>query len=265
MDFVANGHDFWFAKDEGVSLAECAAITLLDYFNCKLGDTPFRALCDADVIEADGTAWISGYLQERRGGSAVTPFDKSVLFPEPEERDDLCCPFHEGPRFDATRNEEIVGLYTRAQTFAKAHITPAPILMLGEEVMLDPDKFVVQGNLIHVLGKEALTPVNFAACWNSGGFPENYIEVGADVGVVHLLVPPIVFTESATGYHLQFDFFRNSWMVKHRQATVPVPTINDQDPELVEDDPQSPWLDAVDPALVAGGRRERTADLWWAA
>ncbi|WP_329518703.1 hypothetical protein [Spirillospora sp. NBC_01491] len=264
VDFVANGHDFWFAKDEGVSLAECAAITLLDYFNCKLGDTPFRALCDADVIEADGTAWISGYLQERRGGSAVTPFDKSVLFPEPEERDDLCCPFHEGPRFDATRNEEIVGLYTRAQTFAKAHITPAPILMLGEEVMLDPDKFVVQGNLIHVLGKEALTPVNFAACWNSGGFPENYIEVGADVGVVHLLVPPIVFTESATGYHLQFDFFRNSWMVKHRQATVPVPTINDQDPELVEDDPQSPWLDAVDPALVAGGRRERTADLWWA-
>ncbi|XVQ07452.1 hypothetical protein ACQP1W_33295 [Spirillospora sp. CA-255316] len=33
VDFVANGYDFWFARSEALSLAECAAITLLDYFN----------------------------------------------------------------------------------------------------------------------------------------------------------------------------------------------------------------------------------------
>ena len=29
---------------------------------------------------------------------------------------------------------------------------PAPILMLGEDVVLDPEKFVVRGNQIHVTG-----------------------------------------------------------------------------------------------------------------
>lgn len=37
----------------------------------------------------------------------------------------------------------------------------------------------------------------------------------------------ILFTETADCYHLQFDFFRNSWMVRHDQATVPVPMVRD--------------------------------------
>ena len=32
VSFIANGYDFWFAK-AGLSLVDCAAITLLDYFN----------------------------------------------------------------------------------------------------------------------------------------------------------------------------------------------------------------------------------------
>ncbi|MFC5747507.1 hypothetical protein [Actinomadura rugatobispora] len=263
VDFVANGYDFWFAKSDALSLAECAAITLLDYFNCKVGDTAFRALCDSTVIEADGTDWIPGFLEERRGGSAVPAFDKSMLFPEPEESDGECCPFH-GFRFEARRHYEIIDLYQRAQLFTKAHIMPAPIMMMGEDVVLDPEKFVVRGNQIHVLGGESLAPVNFAACWNSGGSPENYIDVAATVGVAHFLVPPILFTESATGYHLRFDFFRNSWTVKHRQAAVPVPMITDEGPWEVEESGEAPWMDAVDPSLVAGGSGETAAKLWWA-
>ncbi|GAA2431771.1 hypothetical protein GCM10010191_52030 [Actinomadura vinacea] len=264
VDFIANGYDFWFAKSDALSLAECAAITLLDYFNCKVGDTAFRDQCDSEVIEAGGTDWIPGFLAAKRGDSAVSPFDKSALFPEPEEVDeDVCCPFHREEQFDATRNEDIVDLYGRTQTFAKAHIMPAPILMLGEDVVLDPDRFVVQGNLIHVLGKKSLRPVNFAACWNSGGSPENYIDVAATVGVVDLLVPPILFTESAGCYHLRFDFFRNSWTVKHRQAAVPVPMIADLDPFEAEDSGEVPWVEAVDPALISDSPRKPETEPWW--
>ncbi|MGW1373943.1 hypothetical protein ACWD6P_06615 [Streptomyces sp. NPDC002446] len=284
VHFIANGYDFWFPKSDTLSLAECAAITLLDYFNCKLGDTAFRDLCDSEVIEAAGAdgAWIPAFLKagakpaneaaegsdSRRGESAVAPFDKSVLFPDPEEAaDDVCCPFHDGGRFDPTRFDEVTDLYERAQTFAKAHIMPAPILLLGEDVVLDPEKFVIRGNQIHVLGKEPLTPVNFAACWNSGGIPDNYIDVAATVGAAHFLVPPIVFTESDDCYHLQFDFFRNTWMVKHQQSTVPVPMIRqitEVDPEELDEDEAYPWMDAVDPALVTGGSGEHTTTLWWA-
>lgn len=269
VHFVANGHDFWFGKSGALSLAECAAITLLDYFNCKLGDRPFRALCRTEVVEAEGTAWIPAFLEGKRGEPALPVLDKDALFPEPEEPDGRCCPFHCWSNFDATRNAEIVDLYARAQSFAKAHILPAPILMLGQDVLLDPDKFVIEGGRIHVLGKQALAPVNFAACWNSGGSPENYLDVAASVGVLHLLVPPILFAETAGCYHLRFDFFRNSWMVKHHQATVPVPmirTFDDRDPEELDEDEQRPWMDAVDPALVAGGRgkKQKSARLWWA-
>ncbi|AJT69093.1 hypothetical protein T261_7495 [Streptomyces lydicus] len=270
VHFLANGYDFWFPKSDTLSLTECAAITLLDYFNCKLGDTAFRDLCDTQPLEAEGAdgAWIPAFLDDaKRGGPAVSPFDKSALFPEPEESDDVCCPFHGIGRFDPTRHNEIIDLYERAQTFAKAHLMPAPILMLGEDVVLDPEKFVIRGNQIHVLGDQPLTPVNFAACWNYGGMPENYLDVAATVGAAHFLVPPIVFTETDDCYHLQFDFFRNTWMVKHRQSAMPVPMIRDiteADPDELDEDEAYPWMDAVDPSLVIDGDGEPAAAPWWA-
>lgn len=262
VHFVSNGYDFWFAKSEALSLTECAAIALLDYFNCKLGEDAFRAVCETEVIEADDAAWIPDFLADRAGASAIAPVDKSFFFPDPEQPDaSVCCPFHQWSGFDPTRHEEIVELYTTSQSFAKAHIMPAPIVMLGEDVLLDPEKFVIRDNAIHVLGKESLTPVNFAACWNAGGLPENYIDVATTVDAAHFLVPPILFTDSERHYHLRFDFFRNSWMVKHRQAKIPVPMIyrgvcDDGDPE--------PWLEAVDGSLVPDADDpERRAALWW--
>ncbi|KRV46828.1 hypothetical protein AQ490_08550 [Wenjunlia vitaminophila] len=267
VDFVANGYDFWFARQEGISLAECAAITLLDYFNCKLGDSAFRDVCESSVIEAAGTDWIPGFLTARRderggGGEraadAVAAFDKSLLFPESEETNDACCPFHSFPEFVATRFDEIVDLNETAQTFARAHIMPAPILMLGQDVVLDPARFQVRGNQIHVLGRESLAPVNFAACWNAGGTPANYIDVAATVDAAHFLVPPIFFTETDDCYHLRFDFFRNTWMAKHRQVRVPVPMIRDYDDmDFDPDDWDSsvpaaeavPWIAAAERAL----------------
>ncbi|WP_405796357.1 hypothetical protein [Streptomyces sp. NBC_01506] len=240
--FVANGYDFWFGKSGHLSLAECATVALLDYFNCKIGGTAFRALCESEVIEAEDTDWIPAYLRDRPSDSAVAPIDKSFLFPEAEDTEstedaDICCPFHRWGAFDPTRHSEIVELYEEAQSATMEHIMPAPVVMLGEDVFLDPEKFVIRGNAIHVLGKKALTPVNFAACWNAGGMPHMYIETEVRVGVAEFVVPPILFTESADGYHLQFDFFRNSWMVNHSQAEIPVPRIHG---EVIDDDDPDP-------------------------
>src|SRR5690606_34841568 len=65
--------------------------------------------------------------------------------------------------------------------------------------------------------------------------------------------------------HLQFDFFRNTWMVKHQQATVPVPKISslaELDIAALEDEGTEPWMDAVDPSLIAGGSSNRPTP-WW--
>lgn len=237
IDFVANGYDFWFPKHGGLSLAECAAIALLDYFNCLVGGTPFRARCETEVIEAEGADWIPAFLEGRGGEPALSVLDKSLLFPEPERSDGSelpCCAFHgwgAGP-LDPTRNGEVIDHYTDEQDEAKAEIMPAPILMLGEEVLLDPDRFVVEGNLVHVLGKGTLAPVNFAACQSPLLSPHLFVDNAATVDVADFAVPPIIFTESATGYHLRFDFFRNTWMVDHEQTRVTVPTIH----RLTEDE-----------------------------
>lgn len=284
VDFVANGYDFWFGRREGLSLAACAAITLLDYFNCKLGDTAFRDTCESAVIEAEDADWIPAFLAEQRGvtkgefadarpGDAVAPFDKSLFFPESEESNGACCPFHDAMDFDATRLDEIVELHEAAQDFAKAHIMPAPILMLGQDVVLDPEKFVVRDNRIHVLGKDSLTPVNFAACWNAGGTEANYLDVAATVDAAHFLVPPILYTETDDCFHLRFDFFRNTWMVKHHQLPVPVPRIRgieemDFDPdewdEPVATAEAYPWMTAIDGSLLMDPAGEPRPTPWWA-
>ncbi|MCF6472055.1 hypothetical protein FAF44_27215 [Nonomuraea sp. MG754425] len=262
VHFVANGYDFWFAESDGLSAAECAAITLLDYFNCKLGDTAFRALCRTEVIEAEDARWIPEFLRARQSRPTMTRVDKTAFFPDAEQpHSAICCPFHTWGGYDPTRHDEIIELYEEARSFAAAHILPAPILMLGADVALDPDRFVIQDNLIHVLGKEGLAPVNFAACWNDESVAEDYVTVAAKVGVTRFLVPPILYGESGGCRHLRFDFFRNSWMVDHRQGTVPVPRIT----ELSWADPEERgggWRRSVDDALIDEDH-PLAAGEWW--
>jgi hypothetical protein len=243
--FVSNGYDFWFPKG-ALSLAECSALTVLDYFNCKVGGASFRKLCASKVVRGKRDAsWVPSFLAKH---SAPLPeplfaaLDKDALFPAPESPSkEQCCPFHYADYFDASVQGEMIGMYEEAQEYAKQGILPAPILMLGEEVFLDPGKFVVQGGSIHVLSDKAIAPVNFAACWNDESSPSNYIGVEATLEAPHLLVPPILFTEVDGCYHLMLDFFRNSWMVAHNPRAVPVPRI---EPQYAYDD-TTPWVSAL--------------------
>jgi hypothetical protein len=251
VHFVANGYDFWFAASQALSLQECAALTLLDYFNCRLGDTPFRSQCRTEVIEAEDGDWIPEFLRARPGGPVASRIDKSLLFPEPER---ACDDYTDA--FDMMRDEDVVDIYTEAQDFAKAHILHAPILMLGQEIALDPDCFVVEGTRIHVLGREPLRPVNFASADVVGPHPD-CIDTAATVGAAQLLVPPILYSETAGCRHLGFDFFRNSWMVEHRQVAVPIPRIAQMEDDLYYEDM---WSGSVDRSLVDA---DHPLSDWW--
>ena len=123
---------------------------------------------------------------------------------------------------------------------------------------------MIEGGKIHVLSDQALAPVNFAACWNDGSQPANYLDVEVIVEAPHLLVPPILFVEHEHGHHLMLDLFRNSWMVRHTPRSVPVPKLRNFGPEDYDGDTweTTPWLDA---AVRTGDVRgaEDADEPWW--
>ncbi|MEZ4238500.1 MAG: hypothetical protein R3F59_20575 [Myxococcota bacterium] len=264
VHYLANGYDFWFPRG-ALPLEACAAVTLLDVLNAKVGGTPFRALCTAETVRVSGPDELEARLAPHAAPPAEAPFaplNKDALFPAPEAVDDrLCCPFHCFPGFEAVRCAEIVDLFARTQRFARRRIDPAPVLAMGQEIFLDPSRFRVGPGRIDVLGPQPLAPVNFAACWNAGGSPDNYVDVDLTLEAHHLLVPPILYRQTERSVHLMFDLFRNGWMVRHEAVEVPVPRIGVLGPEEAEETGATPWFDAVPPAAV---RPAADADLpWW--
>lgn len=271
FDFVTNGFDFWFPK-HGPSLEECAALAVLDVLNCKVGGQAFRKLCKTEVLKASGPAseWIPPLLAERAQTELREPLfaklDLPVLFPPPEDVDDrACCPFHAFGIWDASRNDETVGLYIRAQRFARRRITGAAITMMGQQIFLDRDKFVIEDGKIHILSDQTLEPVNFAACWNDGSSPANYIGVEVTIEAPYLLLPPILFVETEHARHLMLDLFRNSWMVSQRPRSVPVPKIRNFGPEDYNNESwdTTPWMDAASGDAQASGDAESDDEPWW--
>lgn len=265
VHYVANGYDFWFSA-RACSLEECAALALLDTLNVQIGGTPFKKRCRTEVLQGRPAApsWVPKFLaaQPALGGEPVfTALDTAALFPPPEAGE-FCCPWHcYGPRFHATRCDDIIDLYERAQEFACKRVSAAPLVVLGEEVFLDRSRFVRRPGAVHVLSDRALTPVNFAACWNDGvGSAENYIDVETELTALVPLVPPILFTETEGCYHLRFDFFRNSWLVSERARGVPVPRISDVDPADAEEG-ETPWIDAIDRASLEPEERARLPEI----
>ena len=263
--FVTNGFDFWFPR-EAMTPQQCAALALLDFFNCEVGGVAFRKACKTSTLPAGSSPTKALAPHSTRAEDPpLAVLDKDALFPTPEHPNSACCPFHHGDSFDPTRHEEIVDLYASAQAFARERIAPAPVLLMGKEVFLDPERFVVDAGKIHVLSDQAVAPVNFAACWNFGGSPPNYLGVEAMVNALQPLVPPILLGEADGCWHLRFDFFRNSWMVKNRRLEVPVPSIRRIDPgeaEELDEENAQPWLDAIDESLLKDAQSP-AANVWW--
>jgi hypothetical protein len=133
----------------------------------------------------------------------------------------------------------------------------APIIMLGQEVVLNDENIQIVGDKIHLLqdiDKQALPPLNFAACWGDVPMPEAFITLDKEIPVPKLLVPPIQFHEFQQGFQLTVDFFRNDWMVDvDAERAVPVPILTEKPVEEEENpffeklvDPDEDLVDALE-------------------
>jgi hypothetical protein len=234
--FVSNGYDYWFRKSD-LSLIESAALALLDLLNAKIGESLFRRLCTTQVLvgSSDHRSWITDFLRgvEPPPESPFARLSKATLFPEPpepiEEMDFPTSPdFSPDPYpadWDSTRNPEVLEAFARARRWAMKRVLSAPITMLGKEVFLAPERFVIESGMIHVLSNEALGPVHFAGAVFFG--PYDFIDAEVLIDTLQPLVPPIAYRETDDLIHLTCDLFRNSWMVGHRTQSVPVPRVID--------------------------------------
>jgi hypothetical protein len=272
FQFITNGYDFWF-PEHGPSLQECAALAVLDVLNCKVGGQAFRKLCTTEILKSSGPpdTWIPQLLASHANAQTepreplFSKLHLPVLFPPPEDVDArACCPFHAFGIWDAARSEETVDLYTRAQRFAQRRLSGSAITMMGQQIFLDHDKFVVENGKIHILSEQALAPLNFAACWNDGSSPANYLDVEVTIEAPYLLLPPILFVELEHARHLMLDLFRNSWMVSQRPRTVPVPKLRNFGPDDYVDEAYdtTPWIDAASGDAQVSDDAE-TDEPWW--
>jgi hypothetical protein len=247
VHFVTDGYDYWF---HGLGVIECAALALLDLLNASVGGEPFRRLCSARALGRGDGAWISGFLCAQAGPPepVFARLDKEALFPAleppmhgmgfPGSPDFEAEPFP--PDWDATRNPRVLEVHRLARRWAMRRILAAPVLMLGKEVFLDPEKFVVEGDRIHVLSRERVGPLHFAGARFFG--PEDFIGVDVKLDALQPLVPPMFFHARGGLVHLRCDLFRNGWMVSTRSEVVPVPRALDGDDASPD---HTPWLDAA--------------------
>jgi len=268
VHFVTNGHDFWFDA-EVMTLEESAVVAVLDYFNCMVDHVAFRKQCTTDLIEdRRDAAWVPAFLHDQR--DATRPGARAPVIPvlhkqgffHPCDQVDSgnCCPFHRWESFDPRTNDDVQGHFEATRAFSEGLMNPAPVLMMGEEVLMDPSRITIHGDKIYVSSDAEPAPVNFAACWNYGA-PGNFIEVDAVLEAEHLLIPPIPFAQSSGCIHLMLDFFRNDWMVRRSRHTVHIPKIMNLTPESELDEMVHPWVNAASDELERAG--EEPEDWQW--
>lgn len=265
-DFLSNGYDYWFPK-ASLPLKEIAALTLLDYFNCKVDGVAFRKLASSTVHSDKDLPWIFEKLTAHRAAQPHQLFfsiDKDKLFPKPlPVNRNSCCPGHGDPaRFNPFTSQDVQELYLRAQSFSRERIQKSAILFLGQEILLDPDKIIVGSDKIFFVSDQQFEPVNFAACWQCRMEPPDYIDVDLNFDGLHLQLPPILYRVVGNCYHLMLDFFRNSWMVQKEEQSIPIPKITK---DAWDNEEAQLWLDAVDPATVNKSKRAKRGQFpFWA-
>lgn len=262
VEFLTNGHSYWFAKGNSVDAKEFAILAILDYFNCKIGQQSFRSICKSKAVEKQitGTEQMWELLRAREASSTLNirrmqskdldsllkkTSDKPFSFQrqledwdgEPEELEDFdkdgdgCCLTHSFPMFNPWLNEDIMASYKICCTYTLGKLRKAPILLLGQEIMLNESRITISGDKIFILredDEEGLAPINFAACWSGEETPPDFVVVGSEIRTPKLLLPPVTLTECRQGYQLGLDFFRNDWMVQvDEDVAVPIPDINE--------------------------------------
>ncbi len=258
LRFVTNGYDFWCSASQ-VSLKEAAVLATLDRMNARVGDATMRELCAAAVVHGDAArpaSWVPALLAcppERERGALRRIVDKGALSRlPPQDGEDTCCPFHargDGFRFEPGNSPAVREALERSLGSMRRYIEEAPVWILGQQVLLDLDRVVVEGDRVFVGADEGLAPVNFAACWNCEESPADFIMTGsASVTLPFMLAPPILFREVGGCYHLRLDLWRNGWWLDARGGTLARPDFADAYSAGVD-----PWHRTLHAQLTGAG------------
>ncbi|MCA9690168.1 MAG: hypothetical protein KC636_11205, partial [Myxococcales bacterium] len=236
VDFLANGYDYWFRRD-AVTLPTAAAIAVLDVVNAKLGDRSFRSACRSRTLKVapdeDMPAWVAARLKttKRPDEPPFAGIHKPGLLPPLEQADkeddqeiwgrESEYSLDTSDDWDPRRNRSLLWHLEKQRNRVEPIVSRAPILIMGQEVFLDPERFVIEGDKIHILSNEALAPVHFA-----GGIayydPSSFTRVVFTLDAPVLLVPPITFREHGDTLHLTLDLFRNGWMVRYSRRELEI-------------------------------------------
>jgi hypothetical protein len=239
VHYLTNGYDAFFRAAD-VSVVDAAALVVLGQLNPLIDGVAFRTLCPRTSLVRSTTdrSWIAPYLAAQPSPSEppFTALDQDTLFPPPEAPSEeyMYIPrsldFENFPdNWAGSRNKEILGIYRQAQRWAKRRIAKAPIHVLGKQLFVAPERFVIQGQHVHLLGRTSLGPLHFAAA--TFLHINDFIDVETTVDGLHPVLPPLQFREHEGLLHLTFDLFRNSWMtspVGKARVSAPIPYVMDR-------------------------------------
>lgn len=271
LHFMANGHDYWFSDE--VALEECALIAALDYFNGYFSGarTSFNKVCKSKVVkDRPGVTWIPDYLrdQESRASVEEARFPKESLCPDYQAQSSAYgyIPYSYtyeafGESYEDTEpinvsfetayaNSDVRYAMGDAIQYVKRRVLPAPFLMVGKEVFIDPERVTVHEDKIYITSDEKLEPVNFASdVWNEDKcYPGHFIGIDTVVDAAYLLLPPIIWRHVDGCYHLMLDLFQNDWMVSRSEGPVHLPKIIERRTRRKNiTDYSMPWYDATEP------------------
>ncbi len=234
VSFLTDGHDVWFMSED-MGLEDAAAFAVLDFFDVEIDGRRFKTSCDAEVVEAPTGAALADFIASTLSARARPqdrPFGPPPLddiLPPGEDPDyDICCPSPEcdwngpdTPPFEPTRCEGVIDVYEFAAGRVRARLGEAPVVLMGQEVWLNPSRFLVTENQIHVLSADRLEPIHFAAmswCWH-GHERSDYIVTELSVTTLSPMLPPILWRREGDLLLLKCDFFQNTWQRSGRPSS----------------------------------------------
>ncbi|KAI8716630.1 hypothetical protein NCS52_00957200 [Fusarium sp. LHS14.1] len=260
MRYLTNGYNYWFLKGDGVTLKECALLAVLDYFNCKIGQKPFQSSVSSEKLEkrfeSTDDVWAILAAVEVTGETGIRHLKKSDVGSllktgpskplewqledwdgEPEELEEFeadgdgCCPMHSFPMFNPWKNNEIMDAYNACCDYSREKLFAAPILILDQEIVMNEGNIKITNDKVFFIRSKDGKPlprINFAACWADDTVPSEFVLVGEEIEAPGIIVPPLTFQEFAKGYQFSLDFFRNDWMVKIDEQTIPLPDVSER-------------------------------------
>ncbi len=251
--FLTNGTDYWFSAEQ-VTLEACAVLALCDYFNVRLPidnniyprfeahiDDPefdfenasFRQHCKTQIIESLQTVEHITTFLSKQVQKPTAPFvhvlDLDDLFPPPDQANEHGCPSCMDGPFQPERHAWIADSCREGQEASRKELSGAPIILMGDEITLQKEHFIVEKDKIHILSETRIAPVHFAGmtcCDFFADRSDEYVGVDLLLDGLYPLVPPILWRKTRGSFHLMFDFWRNTWMVSATQRKIPTPSID---------------------------------------